>query len=95
MAQNQQTSGTNGESSQIPSIPGAYHPGPPPVTGSTFGIDLSDQVVSEGTEIPKAVEKCAQAIEAYGELMPPSRISYWLLTDTHSMQVSTKWVYTV
>lgn len=67
MAQNQQTSGTNGESSQIPSIPGAYHPGPPPVTGSTFGIELSDQIVSEGTEIPKVVEKCAQAIEAYGE----------------------------
>ena len=51
----------------MPIIPGAYNPGPPVVSGSTFGIELSEQVVSEGTEVPKVVEKCAQAIEAYGE----------------------------
>lgn len=55
------------------------------MTGSTFGIELSDQIVSEGTEIPKVVEKCAQAIEAYGELMPPSPATYWPLTDTLPM----------
>lgn len=68
MAQTQQPVSSNGESSQVPVIPGAYNPGPPAVSGSTFGIELSEQVVSEGTEVPKVVEKCAQAIEAYGEL---------------------------
>jgi hypothetical protein len=68
MAQNQQSSGHNGETTQGTSIPGAYVSGPPPITGTTFGIELSEQIVSEGTEIPKVVEKCAQAIEAYGKL---------------------------
>ena len=59
----------------MPIIPGAYNPGPPVVSGSTFGIELSEQVVSEGTEVPKVVEKCAQAIEAYGEAKATSTLS--------------------
>jgi hypothetical protein len=84
MAQNQQTTVTNGELSQIPSLPSAYNPGPPPVTGNTFGIALSEQVVSEGTEIPKVVEKCAQAIEAYGELYFGIQMSLAPVTETSS-----------
>ena len=34
--------------------------------GPTFGIDLGEQLARDGTEIPRVVEKCAQAIEAYG-----------------------------
>lgn len=74
MAQSQQPTANNGESSQLPAIPGAYHPGPPAVSGSTFGVELSEQVVSEGTEVPKVVEKCAQAIEAYGERQQATQI---------------------
>jgi hypothetical protein len=47
-------------------MPGAYQSIAPTAAGMTFGIELSEQVVSEGTEVPKVVEKCAEAIEAYG-----------------------------
>jgi hypothetical protein len=43
-------------------------PGIPAATGATFGVDLGEQVVRDGVEVPKVVEKCAEAIEAYGEL---------------------------
>jgi hypothetical protein len=36
------------------------------VNGATFGVDLGEQLARDGTEIPRVVEKCAQAIEAYG-----------------------------
>ncbi|KAI5454866.1 hypothetical protein NCC49_002145 [Naganishia albida] len=35
-------------------------------TGMTFGVDLSEQAVVPGTEIPKVVQKCTEAIEAFG-----------------------------
>ncbi|OCF32411.1 GTPase activating protein [Kwoniella heveanensis CBS 569] len=41
-------------------------PGIPAATGATFGVDLGEQLARDGTEVPKVVEKCAQAIEAYG-----------------------------
>ena len=40
-------------------------PGIPASTGATFGVDLGVQ--RDGTEIPNVVEKCAEAIEAYGQ----------------------------
>lgn len=38
----------------------------PASTGATFGVDLGDQLQRDGTEVPKVVQKCAEAIEAYG-----------------------------
>lgn len=35
-------------------------------TGGTFGVDLGDQLARDGTEVPKVVLRCAEAIEAYG-----------------------------
>jgi hypothetical protein len=29
-------------------------------------VDLGEQLARDGIEVPKVVEKCAQAIEAYG-----------------------------
>ncbi|CAD6572989.1 MAG: hypothetical protein TREMPRED_000705 [Tremellales sp. Tagirdzhanova-0007] len=51
-------------------------PGIPSSTGATFGVDLGEQLQRDGTEIPRVVEKCAQAIEAYGiELVGIYRLS--------------------
>jgi hypothetical protein len=46
----------------------SIHPGshPPRSTGLTFGVELSEQEVVPGTEIPKVVQKCTEAIEAFG-----------------------------
>lgn len=44
-----------------------YSPGIPASSMATFGVDLGDQLARDGVEIPKVVEKCCQAIEAYGE----------------------------
>ncbi|BEI85216.1 hypothetical protein CcaverHIS002_0506170 [Cutaneotrichosporon cavernicola] len=41
-------------------------PGIPANSGATFGVDLGDQLARDGTEVPKVVIKCAEAIEAYG-----------------------------
>ncbi|WWC63842.1 uncharacterized protein I303_106447 [Kwoniella dejecticola CBS 10117] len=41
-------------------------PGLPASSGATFGVDLGEQLNRDGVEVPKVVEKCAQAIEAYG-----------------------------
>ncbi|WVQ93029.1 hypothetical protein IAU59_000092 [Kwoniella sp. CBS 9459] len=41
-------------------------PGIPAATGATFGVDLGEQLARDGAEVPRVVEKCAQAIEAYG-----------------------------
>jgi hypothetical protein len=41
-------------------------PGIPASTGATFGVDLGEQLQRDGAEVPKVVELCAQAIEAYG-----------------------------
>lgn len=42
-------------------------PGIPAATGHTFGVDLSEQLLRDGTEVPLVVEKCAEAIEAFGK----------------------------
>lgn len=42
-------------------------PGIPASTGHTFGVDLGEQLSRDGTEVPLVVQKCAQAIEAFGE----------------------------
>ncbi|GHJ88503.1 hypothetical protein NliqN6_4905 [Naganishia liquefaciens] len=39
---------------------------PPNSSGMTFGVELSEQAVVAGTEIPKVVQKCTEAIEAFG-----------------------------
>lgn len=61
---------SDSSSNLSPAFPGAYtaHSSGSGTnhSGMTFGVDLSDQVVSEGTEVPKVVEKCAEAIEAFG-----------------------------
>lgn len=44
-------------------------PGIPAATGATFGVDLGEQLSRDGIEVPKIVEKCAQAIEEYGKLI--------------------------
>lgn len=41
-------------------------PGIPASTGATFGVDLGEQLLRDGTVVPKIVEKCTQAIEIYG-----------------------------
>lgn len=41
-------------------------PGIPASTGHTFGVDLGEQIIRDGTEVPLVVQKCAQAIEAFG-----------------------------
>lgn len=41
--------------------------GVPSVTGGpTYGVDLGDQLARDGGEVPRVVEKCVQAVEAYG-----------------------------
>ena len=50
--------GTNAESFTPAGIPAS--------TGVSFGVDLGEQLQRDGTEIPKVVQKCAEAIEAYG-----------------------------
>jgi hypothetical protein len=41
-------------------------PGIPASTGATFGVDLGEQLQRDGVEVPRVVELCAKAIEAYG-----------------------------
>jgi hypothetical protein len=41
-------------------------PGIPSSSGATFGVDLGEQLQRDSTEVPKVVEMCANAIEAYG-----------------------------
>lgn len=55
----------HGEANATQSMPGAY--APPVPSHATFGVELGEQMVRDGTEIPKVVEKCAQAIETFGE----------------------------
>ncbi|ORX39261.1 hypothetical protein BD324DRAFT_619059 [Kockovaella imperatae] len=49
-----------------PSTEGYPASGLPAASGATFGVDLGEQLARDGTEVPKVVEKCAAAIEAYG-----------------------------
>ncbi|KAK8844139.1 hypothetical protein IAR55_006933 [Kwoniella newhampshirensis] len=63
------TTTTNGIShppEQASSSEGYAAPGIPASTGATFGVDLGEQLQRDGAEVPKVVEKCARAIEAYG-----------------------------
>jgi len=38
--------------------------GPPP--NPTFGVDLGEQMLRDGVEVPRLLEKCAEAIELHG-----------------------------
>lgn len=38
----------------------------PPHHDSTFGVDLADQMVRDEVEVPRLLEKCAEAIEMHG-----------------------------
>ncbi len=46
-------------------MPGGYVS--QPNSSATFGVALGEQMVRDGTDIPKVVGKCVQAIEKYGE----------------------------
>lgn len=63
-----QSTQTNGSTAttQQPSSDGYVVPGLPSTSGATFGVDLGEQLSRDGIEVPKVVEKCAQAIEAFG-----------------------------
>ena len=41
-------------------------PGLPASGGATYGVDLGEQLARDGGEVPRVVEKCVQAVEAYG-----------------------------
>ena len=59
-----------GETHTAQPIHGGYEiPGVPASSGATFGVDLGEQLARDGRELPKVIEKCAQAIEAFGELL--------------------------
>lgn len=59
--------GQQSQSEQV-SIPESHAvPGIPSAGGATFGVDLGEQLARDGVEVPRVVEKCAQAIEVYGE----------------------------
>lgn len=54
-------------------------PGIPASTGHTFGVDLGEQLVRDGLEIPLVMQKCAEAIEAYGKLLFPGTTPIMIL----------------
>ncbi|KAI9636893.1 putative GTPase activating protein [Dioszegia hungarica] len=58
----------NGSAQKPPSISSEQYsvPGIPASTGATFGVDLGEQLQRDGVEVPRVVELCAKAIEAYG-----------------------------
>jgi hypothetical protein len=62
------------------SMPGSYSPTPVSST-ATFGVELGAQMVRDGTEIPKVVEKCAEAIEMFGGYWGKCRNREWRLTN--------------
>lgn len=41
-------------------------PGIPAASGHTFGVDLFSQLERDGLEVPRVLQKCTEAIEAYG-----------------------------
>jgi hypothetical protein len=41
-------------------------PGIPAGSGHTFGVDLFSQLERDGLEVPRVLQKCTEAIEAYG-----------------------------
>lgn len=58
---------SNGESTvshQSQGVNAGSHPSH--ASGMTFGVELSEQAVVTGTEVPKVVAKCTEAIEAFG-----------------------------
>jgi len=69
-SQTSQASHTNGNPPAPAPKPTASEtysvPGIPSSAGATFGVNLGEQLQRDGREIPRVVEKCAQAIEAYG-----------------------------
>ncbi|WWC91012.1 uncharacterized protein L201_005952 [Kwoniella dendrophila CBS 6074] len=66
LQQQQQQQSQNQSNYDNGSSEGYIPPGIPASTGSTFGVDLGEQLIRDSVEVPKVVEKCAQAIEAYG-----------------------------
>lgn len=49
-------------------------PGTPASTGHTFGVDLAEQLIRDGTEIPLVLLKCAEAIETFGKSLASRRV---------------------
>lgn len=49
-----------------PSQPYASSSPSRPSTAPTFGVDLGEQMLRDGVEVPRVLEKCAEAIELYG-----------------------------
>jgi len=44
--------------------------GIPASTGHTFGVDLGAQLERDKVEVPRVLEKCAEAIERFGKSRP-------------------------
>lgn len=49
-----------------PSQPYANTSPSQPSVAPTFGVDLGEQMLRDGVEVPRVLEKCAEAIELYG-----------------------------
>lgn len=49
-------------------------PGIPASSGRTFGVDLAEQLLRDGTEVPLVLQKCAEAIETFGRFLPFFRV---------------------
>ncbi|GAA5985878.1 hypothetical protein JCM11641_005330 [Rhodosporidiobolus odoratus] len=54
--------------SNLAAISSAYSPANTPAapTRPTFGVDLGEQMARDGVEVPRVLEKCAEAIELHG-----------------------------
>ncbi|BGP17900.1 Rho GTPase-activating protein [Rhodosporidiobolus nylandii] len=54
--------------SNLSSLNSAFSPSAPPATPRrpTFGVDLGEQMSRDGVEVPRVLEKCAEAIELHG-----------------------------
>lgn len=61
--------GGSGPSAQVDDVLNFVPTGPP-----MFGGDLEDQAHKEGVEVPTVVDKCIEAVEAFGpSLLSPPR----------------------
>lgn len=53
-------------STSAPLGPGPNKPPPPVVSRPTFGVDLGEQMLRDGVEVPRILEECAAVIEEHG-----------------------------
>jgi hypothetical protein len=65
-AQAQYAPPPTGPAGQVQADSNYVTPGLPAAGGATYGVDLGEQLARDGGEVPRVVEKCVQAVEAYG-----------------------------